>query len=61
MGWFNDIVAQLWPYINSAVSAMARDRLDPMLQESKPGWIRSIKLFRCVRMGYGLGTLPGAS
>ena len=46
VGWFNDIVGQLWPYINSAVSAMARDQLDPMLQESKPGWIRSIKLYR---------------
>ena len=46
VGWFNDIVGQLWPYVNSAVSAMARDRMDPMLQESKPSWIRSIKLYR---------------
>ena len=46
VGWFNDIIAQLWPYVNQAVSAMAREQLDPMLSESKPGWIQSIKLYR---------------
>ena len=46
VGWFNDIIAQLWPYVNAGVSALAREQLDPMLSESKPGWIRSIKLYR---------------
>ena len=61
VGWFNDIVGQLWPYVNSAVSAMARDRLDPMLQESKPGWIRSIKLYRYYKATARFGLLHGTA
>ena len=54
MGWFNDIIAQLWPYVNAGVSALAREQLDPMLSESKPAWIRSIKLYRRAPAGSSL-------
>lgn len=46
VGWVNEVLDQLWPYVNEAVCTTARERLDPMLAENKPGWISSIKLFR---------------
>ena len=46
VGWVNDVLSQLWPYINSAVSQQFRDLLAPLLRENKPSWIASLKLFR---------------
>ena len=46
VGWVNDTMDQLWPYVNDAVSITVRERLNPLLAENKPGWISSIKLFR---------------
>ena len=48
VGWVNDVIDQLWPYVCDAVSMTVRDRLDPMLAENRPAWISSIKLFRWV-------------
>lgn len=53
VGWVNEVLDQLWPYVNEAVCTTARERLDPMLAENKPGWISSIKLFR-----FDLGEKP---
>ena len=46
VGWVNDVLSQLWPYINSAVSQQFRDLLAPLLRKNKPSWIASLKLFR---------------
>ena len=46
VGWVNDTIEQLWPYINDAICTSMRERLNPLLAQSKPGWISSIKLFR---------------
>lgn len=46
VGWVNDTIDQLWPYVNDAVSVATREQLNPLLAENKPGWISSIKMFR---------------
>ncbi|KAK9807354.1 hypothetical protein WJX73_005591 [Symbiochloris irregularis] len=53
VGWVNDTIDQLWPYVNDAVSVTMREQLNPLLAENKPGWMSSIKLYR-----FDLGDKP---
>lgn len=46
VGWINEILSQIWPSVNSAVSQQFRDLLGPLLKQNKPSWIASLKLFR---------------
>ena len=46
VGWLNEIMSQLWPSINAAISHQFREMLGPLLRENKPSWIASLKLFR---------------
>ena len=46
VGWINDVLTQIWPSVNSAVSQQFRDLLGPLLRQNKPSWIASLKLFR---------------
>ena len=39
---------QLWPRINTALSTMGRQQLDPLMKDSKPTWISSVQLDRFV-------------
>ncbi len=39
---------QLWPRVNHALSTMGRQQLDPLMKDSKPGWISSVQLDRWV-------------
>ena len=47
VGWLNQILSQVWPSVNSAVSQQFRELLGPLLRQNKPSWIASLKLFRC--------------
>lgn len=40
--WLNELVSQLWPNAQAAAAGIVRNRLDPMLKDSKPAWIYDI-------------------
>jgi Ca2+-dependent lipid-binding protein len=41
-GFLNDIVTQLWPHINVAVSKMLKEIAEPMIKSSLPGPLSSL-------------------
>ncbi|XP_028394171.1 extended synaptotagmin-3-like isoform X2 [Dendronephthya gigantea] len=40
--WLNKFVAQLWPYVNEMVIKILKETVEPKIQESVPGMLKSI-------------------
>ncbi|KAL4853047.1 Synaptotagmin-2 [Chlorella vulgaris] len=44
--WLDSIMKQLWPFAAQYVTSLAQETLPALLDESKPSWIRDVKLHR---------------
>ncbi|GAB4814906.1 hypothetical protein N2152v2_001952 [Parachlorella kessleri] len=49
--WFNQVVVQIWPYFDRMVTQWANENITNLLEQSKPPWIRSVRMHR-----FSLGT-----
>lgn len=51
-GLFKEMVwasaGQIWPYLDNAVSAVARAKLEPKLKERRAAWMADISVEQCV-------------
>ncbi|EIE27751.1 hypothetical protein COCSUDRAFT_45975 [Coccomyxa subellipsoidea C-169] len=46
VNWVNMVFSQLWPNLSAYFTKQAHPQLDPLLKQSKPAWIESIKLIK---------------
>jgi hypothetical protein len=47
MEWFNSILQKMWPQITLAVEALVTEKVQPILEKSKPSVLTELKLSRC--------------
>eukprot|EP00668_Euglena_longa_P015743 GGOE01019884.1.p1 GENE.GGOE01019884.1~~GGOE01019884.1.p1 ORF type:complete len:963 (+),score=311.32 GGOE01019884.1:22-2889(+) len=53
VGWVNDVLARLWPYMDQAVAKIAKESLEPAIQLAVPSALRGIVFER-----FTLGPTP---
>ncbi|GJP52692.1 hypothetical protein CLOM_g11785 [Closterium sp. NIES-68] len=53
--WMNKLIAEMWPYLNRAISEQIREQATPMLKGQKPAFLETLEF-----QELDLGTIPPA-
>ncbi len=51
------VFAQMWPKFAAYMTKQAHPQLDPLLKQSKPAWIKDVKLTKCDTISYSVWKL----